>query len=71
MRISYNREVDILMVEHSEEKIEYAEEMDPTIVHFTCKGKRKPALIEILDANEFHSRNRESFEGKKGCFRRV
>ncbi len=32
MRISYDREVDVLMVELSEGKIEYAEEMDPMIL---------------------------------------
>ena len=51
MRISYDKEVDVLMVEFSEEKIEYAEEMDPMIVHFTSEGK--PVLVEILDASEF------------------
>jgi uncharacterized protein YuzE len=51
MRISYDRDVDILMVEFSEEKIEYAEKMGPMIVHFTSEGK--PVLVEILDASEF------------------
>lgn len=51
MKISYNREQDILMYEVSEESIDYAEEMDSMIVHFTKDGK--PVLLEILDASEF------------------
>ena len=51
MKISYNREQDILMYEVSEESIDYAEEMDSMLVHFTKDGK--PVLLEILDASEF------------------
>jgi len=51
MRIGYDRKVDILMIEISEEKIDYAEEAGPMIIHFTKDNK--PVLIEILDASEF------------------
>lgn len=51
MKISYNREQDILMHEISEEPIDYAEEVGNIIVHFTKKGK--PVLLEVLDASEF------------------
>lgn len=51
MKISYNREQDILMYEVSDEPIDYAEEVGPIIVHFTKSGR--PVLIEILDASEF------------------
>ncbi|CAD6493621.1 MAG: hypothetical protein FFODKBPE_00530 [Candidatus Argoarchaeum ethanivorans] len=51
MKISYNREDDILVYEVGEGKIDYAEEMGPIIVHFDKKGK--PLLLEILDASEF------------------
>jgi len=51
MKISYNREQDILLYEVSDETIDYAEEVGPIIVHFTKKGK--PVLMEILDASEF------------------
>ncbi len=51
MKISYNREQDILMYEVSDEPIDYAEEVGPIIVHFSKKGK--PVLMEILDASEF------------------
>jgi len=51
MKISYNREQDILMYEVSDEPIDYAEEVGPIIVHFTKEGR--PVLLEILDASEF------------------
>lgn len=51
MKISYDKENDILMYEITAETIDYAEEVGPIIVHFTKDGK--PVLIEILDASEF------------------
>ncbi|MBA7707132.1 hypothetical protein ES703_115997 [subsurface metagenome] len=51
MKISYDREEDILMYELSDEPIDYAEEVGPIIVHFTKGGKM--VLLEILDASEF------------------
>ena len=35
MKIGYDREVDILMIEISDENIDYAEEAGPMIIHFT------------------------------------
>ena len=51
MRIKYNREDDVLLIEISDEKIDYAEEAGNMIIHFSKDGK--PVLIEILDASEF------------------
>ena len=51
MRIRYNREEDIIIIEVSEEGIDYAEEVGPMIIHFT--RERKPVLVEILDASDF------------------
>jgi len=51
MRISYNREEDIIIIEVSEEGIDYAEEVGQMIIHFT--RERKPVLVEILDASDF------------------
>ncbi len=51
MKISYNREQDILVYEVNDEPIDYAEEFGNIIVHFTKEGK--PVLLEILDASEF------------------
>ncbi|AIG98382.1 hypothetical protein AFULGI_00016200 [Archaeoglobus fulgidus DSM 8774] len=51
MKISYDRDADILMIEISDEDMDYAEEAGPMIIHFSKNGK--PVLIEILDASEF------------------
>jgi len=51
MKISYDRDVDILMIQVGDERIDYAEEMDGIIVHFT--KDQKPILVEILDASDF------------------
>ncbi len=54
MRIHYDRNEDILMLEISEEgQIDHAEQVDSVIVHFTASGE--PVLLEILDASEFLS----------------
>jgi len=50
VKVSYNRESDVLLIQVSEAKVDYAEEMGPIIVHFTKDGK--PVLLEILDASE-------------------
>ena len=51
MRLRYDREQDILLMEVSDEVIDYAEEVGPIIVHFTEAGC--PVLLEIMDASEF------------------
>ena len=51
MKIKYNREDDVLLIEISNEKIDYAEEAGNMIIHFSKDGR--PVLIEILDASEF------------------
>jgi uncharacterized protein YuzE len=52
MKISYDRESDILLLDQGEKGdiIDYAEEAGSIIIHFTKDGK--PVLIEILDASE-------------------
>jgi uncharacterized protein YuzE len=50
MKVSYNRAEDVLLLEVSDEGIEYAEEVGPLIIHFTKAGK--PVLVEILDASD-------------------
>ena len=50
MKVSYDRDSDVLMIQVSEGKVDYAEEMGPIIVHFAKDGK--PVLLEILDASE-------------------
>jgi len=51
MRIKYDKEQDILLLEVSNESIDYAEEVGPIIMHLTKDGK--PVLFEIMDASEF------------------
>ena len=51
MKVEYSSKEDILMYEVSDEPIDYAEEMDSVIVHFTKSGR--PVLLEILDASKF------------------
>ncbi|MEA1905194.1 MAG: DUF2283 domain-containing protein [Candidatus Hadarchaeota archaeon] len=53
MKVRYNGETDITLVELSKEKIDHAEEMDNIIVHFT--GDNKLAALEILDSSNFLS----------------
>jgi len=50
MKVTYDRESDVLMIQVAEARIDYAEEMGPIIVDFTKEGK--PVLLEILDASE-------------------
>jgi len=50
-KIRYSKDVDILLIELSDKPIDYAEEEDQIIVHFSKEGE--PVLIEIMDAKEF------------------
>jgi uncharacterized protein YuzE len=55
MRIRYDREEDILMLELDPQgQIDHAEPIDSVIVHVTASGR--PVLLEILDATEFLTR---------------
>jgi len=51
MKARYSRGEDVLLLELSEERVDYAEEMGHVIVHFTKDGR--PVILEILDASEF------------------
>ena len=51
MKVKYSRDVDILMVWISDDKVDYAQESDGIITHFTAEGK--PVLLEIQGAKEF------------------
>ncbi len=50
-QIRYSKDIDALLFELSQEKIDYAEEAGPVIVHFSAKGE--PVLLEILNARDF------------------
>lgn len=51
MRISYNREDDVAMIELSNKKIDHAQEAANVIIHFSKDDE--PILLEILDASRF------------------
>jgi len=51
MKISYDREVDVLTLEISDGDIDHAEEAGPMLIHLT--EDNRPVLIEILDASVF------------------
>jgi len=50
MKASYDRSADTLLIHVGRDKVDYAEEMGPFVIHFTKRGK--PLFIEILDASE-------------------
>ena len=55
MRITYNRDEDILMLcLDPRGEIDHAEQTNSVIVHLTRSGQ--PVLLEILDASEFLTR---------------
>lgn len=51
MKVKYSKDVDILLVSLSDEPVDYAEETDGLIAHFSSKGK--PVLLEIQGARDF------------------
>ncbi len=53
MKMKYNKDEDIMLIEVSSEPIDFAEEMGAFIVHFTVDNK--PVLLEILEASDFFS----------------
>jgi len=65
MKVKYNREADVLMIDQGKEgdTIDYAEQLDSVIAHFTKDGK--PILLEILDATEFLTTTIRAITSKK------
>lgn len=51
MKIKYEKEDDVLMIEFNDKPIDYAEQSGDLIVHFS--PKREAVLLEILDAAKF------------------
>lgn len=52
MKVSYDRDEDILTIETLKEgAVDHAEQVGPMIAHFTPDGRL--VLLEILDASEF------------------
>lgn len=50
MKVGYDSETDIMLVQTGKGSVDHAEEMGPMIVHLTRAGK--PILLEILDARD-------------------
>jgi uncharacterized protein YuzE len=50
-KIEYSKDVDALLIELSDKKIDYTEEEGQIIIHFSKDGE--PVLLEILDAKDF------------------
>ncbi|MBC7227538.1 MAG: DUF2283 domain-containing protein [Thermoflexales bacterium] len=51
MKMRYDWEEDILLIEMSEGRIDHAEQSDSLIAHLTADGRI--VLLEILDASRF------------------
>jgi Protein of unknown function (DUF2283) len=51
MKLKYSRDVDILQVQLSDAPVDYAEEAEGVITHFSADGK--PVLLEIQGAGSF------------------
>ncbi len=53
LHMTYDSQVDVLLVEVSKRSIDHACELGPVIVHFSKDDK--PVALEILDASRFVS----------------
>lgn len=51
MKIKYNKNDDVMMVELNKKPIDYAEQSGDLIVHFSPKNEA--VLLEILNASSF------------------
>lgn len=59
MKLKYNQEDDVLMIELNKKPIDYAEQSGDLIVHFS--PKREAVLLEILDASQFFKKAAKAF----------
>ncbi|MCL5784616.1 MAG: DUF2283 domain-containing protein [Patescibacteria group bacterium] len=62
MKLKYNKEDDVLMIELNKKPIDYAEQSGDLIVHFS--PKREAVLLEILDASQFFKKAARTFPAK-------
>lgn len=62
-KIKYSKDVDALLIELSDKKIDHAEEEGQVIIHFSEDDE--PVLLEILDAKEFVLNSLESVMREK------
>ena len=59
MKVNYNKDDDVLMIEFNSRAIDYAEQSGDLIAHFS--PKRELVLLEILDASKFLKATSEVF----------
>ena len=50
-KLKYSKDVDALLIELSDKKIDYADDKGNIIIHYTIEDE--PVLLEIFDAKEF------------------
>ncbi|MDQ3019496.1 MAG: DUF2283 domain-containing protein [Bacteroidota bacterium] len=50
-KVKYSKDVDALIIELSDKKIDYAEDKGNIIIHYSIEDE--PVLLEIFDAKEF------------------
>ena len=62
MKLKYNKEDDVLMIELNNNPIDYAEQSGDLIVHFS--PKREAVLLEILDASQFLKKTAKTLPAK-------
>lgn len=53
MRLGYDREKDILLIEVSRKAVDHAQEIGPLVVHFSKQNQ--PVLLEVFGASDFLS----------------
>jgi len=53
-KISYSKDVDVLLIELSDEPIAYAEDEENIILHYSQEAKL--VLVEIMDFRHFMSK---------------
>lgn len=63
MKIKYDMDADITIIEVSDESVDYAEEAENIITHFSKDGK--PLILEILDFKDFLDELNKAFEVAK------
>lgn len=50
-KVKYSKDADVLLIELSDKKIDYADDKGNIIIHYTSEDE--PVLLEIFNAKEF------------------
>ena len=59
MKVNYNKQDDVLMIEFNDKPIDYAEQSKDIIAHFSPKNEL--VLLEILEASKFLKETSRAF----------